>query len=199
MIYAIQDGNRVPATPRSRGTCPLCGGETVAKCGPITVWHWAHRAVDCDEWAEPDSQWHTDWQSRFPVDSQEVPIGNHRADVFINGTVVEIQHSGISATEMRQRERHYGAMIWIFDARAAIAQDRLDIRINRNNPELDYRTFRWKHPRRSLGVLREPVYLDLGGDVLLRLGRIYTEAPCGGWGHATTGTALVDALHGSSS
>lgn len=81
MRLALVDGERSPAWPKLVGHCPVCCGEVIAKCGPVNVWHWAHKAANCDTWAERDTQWHVDWQSRFPTDWCEIPIGDHRADV----------------------------------------------------------------------------------------------------------------------
>lgn len=44
-------------------------------------------------------------------------------------------------------------------------------------------TFRWKHARKMYAVPQQPVYIDLPGTFLLKLGKLYThEAPYGGWG-----------------
>lgn len=180
MLYATTDaGEREPATPGARGTCPLCRDAVQAKCGKIVVWHWAHLARDdCDPWSESETTWHRDWQEWVPPDQREIVIGRHRADIVTaSGIVVELQHSSLPVDEIRAREDHYGRMIWLFDAREPYEYDRLDIRRKRG-----YATFRWKHPRKSLAACRKPVYLDLGYGLVLHLKRIYPEAPCGGSG-----------------
>ena len=82
--------------------------------------------------AEPMSAWHLSWQAHAPADRREVVIGAHRADVVApDGSVVEIQHSAIGTDEIREREAFYaffGAMTWIFDAREAYEDQRLDVR-----------------------------------------------------------------------
>jgi hypothetical protein len=118
MQYAILNGDRAIPAKGLRASCPQCGGEVVAKCGSIVVHHWAHLAADCDPWSEPMTDWHIGWQSLVPSENREVTVGAHRADIKLNdGLVVEIQHSPISAEEIREREKFYKNMIWIFDAR----------------------------------------------------------------------------------
>lgn len=181
MLATDHRGETRHPSPGASALCPHCGANVKAKCGQLVTWHWAHCAVaDCDSWAEPDSAWHQTWQARFPDPMREVTIGSHRADVVAtDGLVVELQHSAISTKEIRERERYYGRMIWIFDTREQVEEGRLLLRKPRPD---DYRTFRWKHPRKSLVACRAPVLLDVGGGELLLLGRLYPKAPCGGWG-----------------
>jgi len=60
----------------------------------------------------------------------------------------------------------------------------------------NYRTFRWMHPRKTIATCTKPVLLDLGGDGLLFLGRMYPDAPCGGWGLLTSRAEFVAAING---
>ena len=170
-----------------------------AKCGPIVTWHWAHLAADCDPWAEPDNGWHRYWQDLFPAEWREVSMGPHRADVAVPGAgVIEVQHSSIPAGQIRAREAFYGPrMVWVFDAFDAYENDRLIIRRPARHRDPAYRTFRWKHPRKSLAACTRPVFLDLGAvGGMFRLGRIFPTAPCGGWGWAIDRVRLVTALGG---
>jgi hypothetical protein len=133
------------------------------------------------------SAWHLSWQAHAPDERREVILGQHRADVVApDGSVVEVQRSTIAADEIREREAFYaffGSMTWIFDARGAYEDLRLDVRRPRNPRTPDYVTFRWKHPRKSIAACTARVLLDIGTGELLRVGRIYPDAPCGGWGH----------------
>lgn len=189
MRYAqIGDDDRVEATPRARARCPLCAAEVTAKCGRLVAPHWAHVArEDCDEWAEADSAWHRAWQDCVPAGNREVVLGRHRADILTpTGTVVELQHSSIPTEQIIAREEFYGhRMIWIFDAAEAYESNRLNLR-NRK----DYVSFRWKHPRKTIGVCRRPVYLDLGNGAVLHVRKFHPEAPSGGWGHLGYKTEL---------
>lgn len=184
MLALAPNGARIPATPGASATCPTCQEPVRPKCGQVVTWHWAHVGrADCDDWAERDTAWHRAWQELVPEAQREFVVANHRADIVASdGTFVELQHSSISADDIRERERFYGRMVWIFDAVDAYAEDRLNIR---KRPGKPYVTFRWKHPRKTLGACRRPVLLDLGNGWLLNLGRIYLAAPCGGWGRLT--------------
>jgi competence protein CoiA len=195
MFYANTPNGRARATPGATATCPTCGEDLIARCGELVAWHWAHRSVaDCDPWAERDSAWHRAWQDRFPESMREVPVGPHRADIrHPDGLVVELQHSTISVDDIQARERHYGRMVWVFDATDAVDAERLDIRQpKRHQP--DYATFRWRHPRKTIAACKRHVFIDLGADygALLRLGRLYPEAPCGGYGWLVDPDDLVD-------
>ena len=74
----------------------------------------------------------------------------------------------------------------MFDAREPYADGQLWLREGSpregkpSNPR--YRSFRWKHPRKSISVARCPVYLDLGEQLLLIRRRIGDTPPYGGWG-----------------
>src|SRR5882724_3925211 len=118
MLYAEVLGERRTAWPGLEGHCPGCGAALVAKCGAINAWHWAHLSVaDCDRWSEPTGPWHLSWQNAVDPRCVEMPCGEHRADIVGNGgAVIELQHSAISADEIRAREEFYGDMVWLFDA-----------------------------------------------------------------------------------
>jgi competence CoiA-like predicted nuclease len=123
MIYALDiDGGKRKATPGARAICPGCGSEVLAKCGMVNVWHWAHVAGrECDDWHEPMTPWHLDWQSHAKPEHCEVWMGKnneHRADICgARRVVVELQNSHISADEIRTRERFYGErLVWIVNA-----------------------------------------------------------------------------------
>jgi competence protein CoiA len=192
-MYAVApDQNKALATPGGQGVCPTCGEPLKAKCGAIVSWRWSHLArEDCDPWAEPDTAWHRAWQQLVAPHQREVVIGCHRADIVAaDGVVVELQHSSLPVDQIRERERFYRRMVWIFDAREAHDEERLDLR-----PKRDHVTFRWKHPRKSIAACRRPVLLDFGKQ-LLRLRRIHMEAPCGGWGTTVSVDAVVDWMRG---
>lgn len=197
MRYATTpDGLRVEAMPGQRAQCPHCGGEVLAKCGQVNVWHWAHRVFDCDTWSEPMSQWHIDWQSMFDPTAREVTIGAHRADIKLDTHVIEFQQSHLSGEEIRAREDHYGPMVWVFNAIEAYDQDRLNLRTRRGYGPLD-RTFRWKHPRKSLKHCRSRVFLDIGIDSMLEITFFpLVEPPYGGAGKLYSVDMFLDEMLG---
>lgn len=178
------DGHRITAEPQHSGHCPTCLGEVIAKCGPVNAWHWAHKAADCDTWAEPLTRWHTDWQSLFPTDWCEIPVGDHRADVRRpGGQVIEFQHSTLSADDIREREQHYGPhMVWVFDAVDAYTRQRLTLRRKTSDGGVYY-SLRWRQPRRSVMACTRKVFLDLGDGLLFELRKIYPGPPYYGWGY----------------
>ncbi|MCL6260644.1 hypothetical protein M3O96_16185 [Aquiflexum sp. TKW24L] len=112
-----------PTFSGQKGTCPLCGGSVIGKCGEIYARHWQHsHDSNCDHWKEHETPWHRNWKAKFPEDMQEVVIENygekHRADIRTNSeTVIEFQHSSLSKSTIRIREEFYGDMIWVIDAK----------------------------------------------------------------------------------
>lgn len=121
MLASSASGERFPAAPGAKAFCPTCQSEVIAKCGEVKVWHWAHKSLkDCDVWSEPESEWHYGWKTLAGMENTEIVISNqfgevHRADIKINGRVIELQHSALSTKEVRDRENFYGKMIWVID------------------------------------------------------------------------------------
>lgn len=180
MFLAVNDGGRrVKPEPKHRAACPACRSGVIAKCGRVVTWHWAHESgTDCDPWSEM-TQWHLDWQEKWPESQREFVIGEHRADVCTvpqaslvstmatlspgEPLVVEFQHSYLDAGAIDEREAYYeaaaGQMIWVWDARKAAAEGRLFVHSNS-------RIFTWKHFRSSMTACQFPVFLDVGGSLL---------------------------------
>lgn len=179
-MLALVDGARISAVPGLRGLCPSCDNRVLSKCGSINIWHWAHIAsADCDTWREEETPWHREWKGRFPIDSVEVVLENHRADVHLQPTktTIEFQHSPISPEEIFQRELFYGfygPLWWVFDL--ADTGDRFTF-----TKRETYHTFRWRHPRRSILTASSPSLWDFGMRGLFHPRKIYHD-PCAGWG-----------------
>jgi len=193
MQFAICDGVKTRPSPDKKAVCPCCKDNVISKCGDIIIWHWSHKSgFDCDPWYEGETLWHIDWKNNFPEVNQEVTLGKHRADIFCNGNIVELQHSPIDVFEANEREvfySKYGKMMWVFDMREQYSKGLIDLRVKISDDEFDFkieksimRTFRWKHPHEVIWHLKKEIYLDLG-DKLLRITKIYDELPCGGWGN----------------
>ncbi|HUS50231.1 MAG TPA: competence protein CoiA family protein [Candidatus Paceibacterota bacterium] len=177
MIKAIKNNKIVYASPKNIAKCPLCKQIVIAKCGEIKTWHWAHKSnIDCDDWSEPESQWHINWKNEFPEKQQEVIIRNHIADIKTkDGLIIELQHSPLSAEKIRDREEFYGNMIWLLDGKT--------IGKNLNLREKDYGfSFRWKHPPKSWWNAKKPIYFDLHFDRIFLIKKLYSNIPCGGYG-----------------
>jgi competence protein CoiA len=132
MQLALVNGEKTEAFPRERGSCPVCGAETIAKCGPRIMHHWAHHRIrDCDPWWETETPWHREWKNKFPVECREVSHTAvdgevHRADVKTpTGIVVEIQHSTMTDAERTSREEFYESLVWVIDG--TVFPDNFDI------------------------------------------------------------------------
>lgn len=123
MKFAIIDGIRTEATKGAKGFCPKCNSELVAKCGSIKIHHWAHKNNrNCDQWWEPETEWHRQWKNKYPSDWQEITLFDehtnekHIADIKTKfDLVIEFQHSPISKEERISREKFYKNMIWVVD------------------------------------------------------------------------------------
>jgi competence protein CoiA len=122
MHFALVDRERTLPSPGLTGSCAVCGGAMIAKCGNQRVHHWAHRAERvCDSWWERETEWHRTWKSKFPDHWQEVirfdPIGEkHIADLHTShGLTIEFQHSHLRPNERAAREKFYGNMLWVVD------------------------------------------------------------------------------------
>lgn len=131
MFIALNaNGERVSienATKDNQYFCPSCGEPLIVKAKDSWAvrTHFAHkRGTDCDDWTHDMSEWHLSWQQQFPEQYREVPIEKngikHRADICINNTVIEFQHSPIKGEEIAKRNDFYIScgyqVVWVFDA-----------------------------------------------------------------------------------
>lgn len=132
MFIALNaNGERVSienATKDNQYFCPICGELlTIRATDSLAVkTHFAHkRGTICyDDWTHDMSEWHLSWQKQFPEQYREVVIEKngikHRADICINNTVIEFQHSPITGEEITKRNDFYIScgyqVVWVFDA-----------------------------------------------------------------------------------
>jgi competence CoiA-like predicted nuclease len=164
MIWALKDGERINATPTGKALCPICSGEVIAKCGVVKAWHWSHKSlVDCDSWAEPESEWHLKWKNEFPKEQQEVVIEKfgikHRADIQLDsGHVIELQNSSISSDDICDREKFYESMVWLLNGETMGKNFEI-----REKPS--YFTFVWKNPPTSFFHSESPIFIDLSNQL----------------------------------
>ena len=188
MLFASSaQGHRIQPSRGTRAACGQCGGEVLAKCGKLVSWHWAHRVAECDTWGEGESDWHLAWKRAVTTESCEVVMGNHRADIrTAEGVVVELQHSPIEQDMISERERFYGSMRWLFDARA------FDLALLPRDARVD---FIWQRPRKSLLSVRAPMFWDLGHGFVLCVSKLKPDSPLGGC--AGQGTLLDAACFAS--
>lgn len=160
MLFAInKDGKKVfidNATRKEEYFCPCCGDKLILKLGEIRVHHFSHPSerICCDTWHYDMTDWHCDWQNRFPQEYQEVVKTlngqKHRADVLIEEAkvVFEFQHSPLSALEFNERNAFYNELgykvIWVFDVEDQYWNNQLD----------NYKAniWSWKNPRRTFDL-----------------------------------------------
>jgi hypothetical protein len=121
------------------------------------------------------SPWHWNWQLAAPLRDQQ--RGSFIADaVTALGVFVEIQFSKISSAHIAVRERHWGNMVWIFDAREAHADGRLRFAPPTSTAPVRYA---WSRAPQYLAQCHRPIFLDLGQspqfglDLLYRLPDLY--------------------------
>lgn len=140
--------------------CPYCGSPLITKKGEVRQHHFAHKSTHhcSDSWVGNRSRnydishWHNEWQSLFPKDNQEVMLAlgdtKHRADVMIDSTVIEFQHSIMSANAFDDRNNFYfnfgNKVIWLFDLSDLLESQQLTYTKTENG--LD---FVWNNPKRA--------------------------------------------------
>lgn len=189
MLYALLDNIKTEAFPKSKAKCPLCRKEVYSRCGDVNEWHWAHlNEKSCDNWFEPETEWHKNWKKLFGKELTEVIIikngKKHIADIQTKDKIViELQNSSISKSIITKREKFYGErMIWIINGESF--KSNFDI-ISPNNSKLffgvsqghvhkklgilikkGYDFFIWKWSKRSWDVLERPVFIDFGDENL---------------------------------
>ena len=132
-MYIALDENKIRvhienADKSKQYFCPVCGEKLIIKAvDSLSIKpHFAHKkGTEClDTWQHDMSEWHYNWQCLFPEEFREVVVEEdgikHRADVLINGYVIEFQHSPITAVEIEERNTFYlncgYKVIWVFDA-----------------------------------------------------------------------------------
>lgn len=123
MQFALIDNNRIKAEPQLQGLCCCCTKPVIAKCGTQKIWHWAHKSkTNCDNWWEPETEWHRIWKNNYQSDWQEMSLldektgEKHIADIRTsNNLVIEFQHSHIDPQERTSREKFYKNMVWVVD------------------------------------------------------------------------------------
>lgn len=153
MRYATVSGERIePEYSGQKGLCPFCESNVVAKCGDVLADHWAHvNKSDCVGCYSPMTEWHKGWQDEFPPECREVKVGKHRADIFIGGFAIEVQHSRATGETVKSREDAYKKIIWILD-------------VIEYNPKFSNGT--WQCITSGLdkyyNLCKSPIFLDMG-------------------------------------
>lgn len=168
MITAIDIlGNKISINnvqPGKNYYCPICQQKLILKLkGEQRRPHFAHAFFGntnyspCpDMWHHDDkSDWHNEWQLLFPLENYEVVVNNngikHRADVLINNTVIEFQHSSISLKEFDERNTFYNnagyQVIWVFDLRKEYKEEHIFKEI------WDHKHFNWSYVKKPFSEI----------------------------------------------
>lgn len=193
MLYANVDGERIRATPRERGRCPVCENPVIAKCGEIYIWHWAHMpGENICEWGE-ETEWHREWKSLFPGEMVEIVRQKNgerrRADVLLpNGWAIEFQASPIKREVVEAREFFWDRKVmWIFHLQEC--EDRI-----RTWEKDKYTTFSWIQPRHY------PLFCDYRRSVwdfgfwYFAPKKIYKKKKLTGWGYQYSHEEVIDRI-----
>lgn len=174
--------------------CPICGSELIIKKGEINTHHFSHiKYANCDAWYNDMSLWHQKWQSMFDIENQEVIITkrgvSHIADVMIDNTILEFQHSSISKKEFNERNEFYlktaKKVIWVIDCYGKeieytnirnIHKDSIKwIRLNSTSRIMAEHYFYWKYRKRVFfdeNILRNrriEIYLHYNDDLIIKI------------------------------
>lgn len=189
MFIALDEsGDRVVASNAVRDMqyhCPVCGSPVILRSGLQNADHFAHVAGACaDSWNYDMSEWHLEMQNFFPSEAREVVVKHngivHRADILIDNTVIEMQHSPITAEEFNDRNKFFQDLgyriAWVFDVRDKMENDQIQYLDEETTTKL-----KWNHPMRIFDVLNKrlsdhdktfAIYLHLYDD------EYDDEAPC---------------------
>ena len=100
MFTAITENNRkvdidwAVIHPNVKYYCPCCHARLIVKNGKINAAHFAHEnLVDCDDFSNDMSDWHKNWQERFPVEHREIVI-THDIDEAANANRIFVMKQG---------------------------------------------------------------------------------------------------------
>ena len=159
MEYAVNDsGKRIHALDANKNDqyhCPICGKDVLPRQGELNRWHYAHSSACSDTWNYDMSEWHQNWQRRFPEECREVVVTyngeQHRADILIENHVIEFQHSPITPNEVMRRNNFYRnagyQVIWVFDETTAFNMGNI-VQNDRDDTRFD-----WKYANKSISCI----------------------------------------------
>ena len=169
MKWAIKNGKRIEAKPKEEAKCHICNKKVIAKCGDIKVWHWAHKVgEDCDLFGEGETEWHLNWKKEYPIEQQEVIIGNHRADIKTERIIIELQNSPLSSEKIKEREEYYDNIIWLLNGNT-LGKNICEIR-----DKGTHITFKWKWFPSSWWSAKKGIFIDFG-DFILEVRKLYNN------------------------
>jgi hypothetical protein len=193
-----------------QASCAECGAPMRTRAGTVRIWHWAHieRNPHCE--AALESEWHLAWKVLGIDGTQEVKVGNRRADILApGGFAVEFQASALTGEEVWDREWDWagqGRMVWVFRADREFAAERINMTRSfaayekyLAEPEKRHTLdIAWSHAPERVRVARTRSFLDIGGGQLLLIGGWRPgSSPLTGYGWRVPRDAVVrNVLHG---
>ena len=113
------------------------------------------------------TSWHREWQSNFERTEVSTVATNRRADVVVNDTVLEVQHSYINKMEVSERNADYKRVgyrvVWLVDC--TVDADVHDLETTKR-VFIDFGRAAWKY--RSFEDC-DAVYVDTADDRIFRI------------------------------
>ena len=168
-------GKTIWISSKEKGFCPICGDELTIKEGSVVNAYYSHLPNStCGASTGEISEWHLIWQSKFDNTEVYTDDKKHRADVKLkNGLYLEFQNSPIDIYTMRDREKAYKKLFWMFNA------TNLNISISNN-------LIRWVHPKKQWLFALLPDFYHVHNNLIVQIRDIdflykktkYKEADC---------------------
>jgi competence CoiA-like predicted nuclease len=154
--------------PSDKYFCPSCYEELIIKDGDVRVKHFAHKSnKDCIDFDNDMSEWHRNWQKKFPLKNREVILKadednsfsencnkiTRRADVLCYGFALEFQNSPISSEEFAERNYFYHQLgkkvIWIFNLIDLYQDGMIECYDEWHNSKGDGGKYHWKYASKT--------------------------------------------------
>ena len=165
------DGSRIDIAkainePNDKYYCTACDGEVIIKSGSVRIDHFAHKTKCLYDYLDNDmSEWHREWQLRFPPGNREIILKldemdsgafQHkirRTDVLCYGYAIEFQYSPISHDEFNKRNEFYNKLgykvVWIFNLIEEFESNKIEISGEWDYKEDNGTTFHWKYASKT--------------------------------------------------
>lgn len=185
MFSALDSNNRLididtaVQYPYNKYFCPSCHAELVIRNGKVRIQHFAHKSkCDCDDYDNDMSEWHRNWQKKFPLKNREVvlkmndndPLAENfkktirRTDVLCYGYAIEFQNSQISSEEFDERTwfyKHLGKkVIWIFNMIEPYKNEKIEYCDEWFNRKDNGGKYRWNYASKTF-ISYKSYYKDL--------------------------------------
>ena len=150
--------------------CCSCKGELTVKNGNVRVQHFAHKSkCDCDDYDNDMSEWHRNWQRKFPLRNREVVLKlgednnslfaencrktTRRTDVLCYGYAIEFQNSPITNEEFFERTWFYNHLgkkvIWVFNMIEDYGSGKIECYDEWFNRKDNGGKYRWKYASKT--------------------------------------------------